>query len=137
MTGNLVSSELWCQTVEPFVRIVRKAYSENTELYEWNENWKNYRQKRHPAEKAERQNRLRRPLSLEDQTGKRRKIGREARTLNEAKYKLRELVKKHVLRIESCCYRTGISWFEAKTSIIRAAVRAYLANPKYLLTPTA
>ena len=41
------------------------------------------------------------------------------------------------LRIESHCYRTGISWFEAKTSIIRAAVRAYLANPKYLLIPTA
>jgi len=41
------------------------------------------------------------------------------------------------LRIESHCYRTGISWFEAKTSIIRAAVRAYLANPLYLLSPTA
>ena len=41
------------------------------------------------------------------------------------------------LRIESHCYRTGISWFEAKTSIIRAAVRAYLANPLYSLTPTA
>jgi hypothetical protein len=41
------------------------------------------------------------------------------------------------LRIESYCYRTGISWFEAKTSIIRDAVRKYLANPKYLLIPTA
>lgn len=41
------------------------------------------------------------------------------------------------LRIESHCYRTGISWFEAKTSIIRAAVRAYLANPKYSLISTA
>ena len=41
------------------------------------------------------------------------------------------------LRIESHCYRTGISWFEAKTSIIRAAVRAYLANPLYSLIPTA
>ncbi len=41
------------------------------------------------------------------------------------------------LRIESHCYRTGISWFEAKTSIIRAAVRAYLANPLYFLIPTA
>ena len=41
------------------------------------------------------------------------------------------------LRIESHCYRTGISWFEAKTSIIRAAVRAYLANPLYSLIATA
>ena len=41
------------------------------------------------------------------------------------------------LRIESHCYHTGISWFEAKTSIIRDAVRAYLANPRYLLQPTA
>lgn len=41
------------------------------------------------------------------------------------------------LRIESHCYRTGISWFEAKNNIIRAAVRAYLANPLYSLIPTA
>ena len=41
------------------------------------------------------------------------------------------------LRIESYCYRTGISWFEAKTSIIREAVRAYLANPHCSLFPTA
>jgi hypothetical protein len=41
------------------------------------------------------------------------------------------------VRIESHCYRTGISWIQAKTSIIRDAVRAYLANPRYLLLPTA
>lgn len=41
------------------------------------------------------------------------------------------------LRIESHCYRTGISWFEAKHSIVREAVRAYLANPLYRLSPTA
>jgi putative transposase len=41
------------------------------------------------------------------------------------------------LRIENHCYQTKISWLEAKTSIIREAVRAYLANPKYLLSPTA
>ncbi|NJM52111.1 MAG: transposase [Blastocatellia bacterium] len=41
------------------------------------------------------------------------------------------------VRIESHCYRTEISWIEAKTSIIRDAVRAYLSNPRYLLTPTA
>ncbi len=41
------------------------------------------------------------------------------------------------LRLESHCYRTGISWFEAKTTIIRAAVRAYLVNPLYTLAATA
>jgi hypothetical protein len=41
------------------------------------------------------------------------------------------------LRMESYCYRTGISWFEAKTNITRGAVRAYLANPLYLLHSTA
>lgn len=41
------------------------------------------------------------------------------------------------LRIESHCYHKGVSWFEAKTSIIREAVRSYLANPKYSLIPTA
>lgn len=41
------------------------------------------------------------------------------------------------LRIESHSYHTGISWFEAKTSIIREAVRAYIANPRYSLLPTA
>lgn len=41
------------------------------------------------------------------------------------------------LRLESHCYHTGISWFEAKTAIIREAVRAYIANPLYSLIPTA
>ena len=41
------------------------------------------------------------------------------------------------VRIESHCYRETISWIEAKTSIIRDAVRAYLSNPRYLLLPTA
>ncbi len=41
------------------------------------------------------------------------------------------------VRIESHCYRKRISWIEAKTSIIRDAVRAYLSNPRYLLLPTA
>lgn len=41
------------------------------------------------------------------------------------------------LRIESHCYRTGISWFEAKNSIIREAVRAYIKNPVYQIHPTA
>jgi Transposase DDE domain len=37
------------------------------------------------------------------------------------------------LRLEIHCYKKGISWFEAKTSIIREAMRAYLANPLYNL----
>jgi hypothetical protein len=41
------------------------------------------------------------------------------------------------VRLESHCYREKISWIEAKTSIIRDAVRAYLANPRYSLIPTA
>lgn len=38
---------------------------------------------------------------------------------------------------ECYCYHAGISWFEAKTAIIRPAVRAYLANPLYTLPATA
>ena len=41
------------------------------------------------------------------------------------------------LRLESHCHHRGISWHEAKTSIIREAVRAYVANPLYSLIPTA
>lgn len=41
------------------------------------------------------------------------------------------------LRLEVHCYEKGISWFEAKTSIIREAVRAYLAKPLFTLFPTA
>lgn len=41
------------------------------------------------------------------------------------------------VRLESHCYREKMSWIEAKTSIIRDAVRAYLSNPRYLLLPTA
>ena len=41
------------------------------------------------------------------------------------------------LRLERFSFRTGISWFEAKTAIIREAVSAYLANPLYTLPTTA
>ncbi len=41
------------------------------------------------------------------------------------------------VRLESHCYREKLSWFEAKTAIIRDAVKAYLSNPRYLLLPTA
>jgi putative transposase len=41
------------------------------------------------------------------------------------------------LRLEVHRKATGISWYEAKTDIIREAVRAYLANPLFILNPTA
>ena len=41
------------------------------------------------------------------------------------------------LRLECHCYRSKISWHEAKVGIIRNAIRVYLANPKYSLMPTA
>lgn len=41
------------------------------------------------------------------------------------------------LRIGRHRFFTGISWFEAKVSIIRDALRAYLAEPLYTLNPTA
>lgn len=41
------------------------------------------------------------------------------------------------LRLESHCHHRGISWYEAKTSIIREAVRNYIAHPLYSLISTA
>lgn len=41
------------------------------------------------------------------------------------------------LRLEVHRFRTGISWWEAKISIIRDAIRAYLTAPRYALEPTA
>ncbi len=41
------------------------------------------------------------------------------------------------LRLEAHRLRTGISWYEAKTALIRDAVRAYLAHPLYHLPSTA
>jgi hypothetical protein len=41
------------------------------------------------------------------------------------------------LRLEYHRLLTGVSWFEAKTGIIRHAVRAYLAHPLYTLNATA
>lgn len=43
-----------------------------------------------------------------------------------------ELALRAFLRLEFHSFVKGISWFEAKTSIIREAVRAYLANPTYV-----
>jgi len=41
------------------------------------------------------------------------------------------------LRLEWQRLTTGLSWWEAKTSIVREAVRAYLAAPSYTLPPPA
>ena len=43
------------------------------------------------------------------------------------------------VRLECHRFHTGVSWFEAKGSIIREAVRNYLSNPRYQLPsgPTA
>ena len=41
------------------------------------------------------------------------------------------------VRLEAHRLQSGMSWFEAKTSIIRTAVRLYLANPSHALYSTA
>ena len=41
------------------------------------------------------------------------------------------------LRLEHHFYTTGVSWYEAKTRIIRDAIRTYLAGPLYKLPLTA
>lgn len=41
------------------------------------------------------------------------------------------------LRLEVHCFTQGISWMEAKTAIIRNAVRSYLAHPRIRLPRTA
>jgi len=43
-----------------------------------------------------------------------------------------ELALRAFLRLEFHSFVKGISWFEAKTSIIRDAVRAYLAHPSFV-----
>jgi hypothetical protein len=41
------------------------------------------------------------------------------------------------LRLESYRIRTGVSWFEAKASIVRDAIRTYLTHPLYVSVSTA
>jgi hypothetical protein len=41
------------------------------------------------------------------------------------------------LRLELHWFASGISWYEAKLSIVREAIRAYLASPRFSLNPTA
>ena len=41
------------------------------------------------------------------------------------------------LRLEAHRLSAGVSWYEAKANIIRAALRDYMAYPRYTLHPTA
>jgi hypothetical protein len=52
--------------------------------------------------------------------------------LNHLAYSIRAFIRLEVHRL-----RRGISWYEAKASIIREAIRAYLAKPSFTLNPTA
>lgn len=52
--------------------------------------------------------------------------------LNHLAYSIRAFIRLEVHRL-----RRGISWYEAKASIIREAIRTYLANPIFTLAPTA
>jgi putative transposase len=45
-----------------------------------------------------------------------------------------QLALRAFVRLEANWLRTGISWYQAKTEIIRSAVRDYLAHPRYTLT---
>lgn len=61
-----------------------------------------------------------------------------------AQYRLEIAQRNHIglairafIRLEAYRLRTGISWFEAKTAIIREAIRAYLAHPSITLSATA
>jgi hypothetical protein len=41
------------------------------------------------------------------------------------------------LRLELHWFATGISWYEAKLTIIRDAIRAYLTTPRFILYSSA
>jgi putative transposase len=50
-----------------------------------------------------------------------------------------QLALRAFVRLEAHWLQTGVSWYEAKTDIIRTAIREYLAHPRYTLAsdPTA
>lgn len=48
-----------------------------------------------------------------------------------------QLAIRAIVRLEYQRLRKGLSWFEAKTAIVRPAIREYLAHPRYLLPSTA
>ena len=63
---------------------------------------------------------------------------------NVAQYRLEVSQRNHIglairafVRLEVHRLHTGISWFEAKTGIIRSAMRLYLAHPTITLSSTA
>ena len=41
------------------------------------------------------------------------------------------------LRLELHWFATGVSWYEAKLALVRDAIRAYLAAPRFVVNPTA
>lgn len=41
------------------------------------------------------------------------------------------------MRLEANRLENGVNWYEARLSVVREAVRKYLAESLYLLTPTA
>jgi hypothetical protein len=64
--------------------------------------------------------------------------------IERAQYRLEVSQRNHIglairafVRLEMHRLRTGVSWYEAKTSIIRSAIRAYLAHPTITLGSTA
>ena len=64
--------------------------------------------------------------------------------IERAQYRLEVSQRNHIglairafVRLEMHRLRTGVSWYEAKTSIIRSAIRAYLAHPTITLSSTA
>ena len=52
--------------------------------------------------------------------------------VNHISFSIRAFVRLEVHRL-----RTGVSWYEAKTDLIRDSVRQYLQQPLYLLNSTA
>jgi len=64
--------------------------------------------------------------------------------IERAQYRLEISQRNHIglairafVRLEAHRIQSGVSWFEAKTSIIRSAIRAYLARPELTLCSTA
>lgn len=65
-------------------------------------------------------------------------------TVERAQYRLEVSQRNHIglairafVRLEVHRLRTGICWFDAKTGIIRSAMRLYLAHPTITLGSTA
>ena len=64
--------------------------------------------------------------------------------IESAQYRLEVSQRNHIglairafVRLEFHRLHSGVSWFEAKTSIIRSAIRHYLAYPTFTLQSTA